>query len=153
MNNIPENYQYTKDHEWLLAEDQMTVAEDQMTVAEDQMTVAEDQMTVGKRYRVGITDFAQAQLGDLVFVDLPKIGAVIEAGKSFCVVESTKAASDVYAPLNGKIIEVNAQLSSSPELINQDPYHAGWIAVIEIEAGENLTDFLSANQYSKHLSQ
>ncbi len=99
MSTVPADLKYTKEHEWAKVE--------------------------GDRVRVGITDFAQAQLGDVVFVELPKAGARLSSMKTFGVVESVKAVSDLYAPLSGEVLEVNAELAKKPELVNQDPYGQG----------------------------
>lgn len=103
---MKENLKYTKTHEWVLIE--------------------------GDTATVGVTDFAQSQMGDIVFVDLPKKGAKVEKGKQACVVESVKSAFDIYSPFSGEVIEVNDNLSNEPALINQDPYGKGWIFKIKI---------------------
>ena len=97
---------FTKDHEWVLVE--------------------------GTIARIGITEYAQNELGDVVFVDLPTVGDTVEEGEGFAVVESVKAVSDVYAPVGGTVVKVNEELESSPELINESPFDQGWIAEIEI---------------------
>ena len=104
--NVPENLLYTSDHEWVLIE--------------------------GTRAKVGITDYAQDALGDVVFVDIPTVGEDVTVGQTVTEVESTKSVSDIYAPLNGTIVEVNEELDDSPELLNSDPYGEGWIFAIEI---------------------
>ena len=109
MSNVPDDRRYTKEHEW----------------------AKED----GGRIVVGITDFAQDQLGDVVFVGLPEAGADVEAGKPLGEVESTKSVSDVYSPISGKVLEKNGQVESNPELINSDPYGEGWLVAIEGDAG------------------
>jgi glycine cleavage system H protein len=96
---------------------------------------------------MGITDYAQAALGDIVYVQLPKIGEVVTAGKVCGEVESTKSVSDIYAPVTGTIVEINDSLSNSPESINSDPYGAGWLAKIKVSAAP--TDLLSASQYGE----
>ena len=113
---------YTKTHEWITAD--------------------------GKTATIGITDFAQSQLGDVVFLELPSIGRKIGARESFGVVESVKAASDLYSPVAGRIVEVNEKLSAKPELINSDPYGDGWILKLEL-AGELPTDLLDEGEYKK----
>ena len=105
---LPDNLRYSKDHEW----------------------AAED----GGLYRIGISDFAQDQLGDVVFVELPDTGAVLEEGGEFGTVESVKAVSELYLPMAGEVMEVNAELEDSPELVNEDPYGSGWM--IKIKATE-----------------
>jgi glycine cleavage system H protein len=111
---------YTKTHEWLSAE--------------------------GKSVTVGITDFAQAQLGDVVFLELPNPGRKLEAGESFGVVESVKAASDLYSPVAGRVTEVNDKLAAKPELINSDPYGDGWILKLEL-SGEMPKDTMDEAAY------
>jgi glycine cleavage system H protein len=113
---------YTKSHEWLTVD--------------------------GKSVTVGITDFAQSQLGDVVFLELPKPGRKLDAGESFGVVESVKAASDLYAPVSGRVAAVNEQLAAKPELINSDPYGDGWILKLEL-AGELPTDLMDEAAYKK----
>ena len=113
---------YTKSHEWLTVE--------------------------GKDVTVGITDFAQAQLGDVVFLELPSPGRKLEAGDSFGVVESVKAASDLYAPVAGRVAAVNDKLAAHPELVNSDPYGEGWIVKLEL-SGELPSDLLDETEYKK----
>jgi glycine cleavage system H protein len=102
--NIPDDLRYSTDHEWVRVED--------------------------GRLRLGITDYAQDALGDVVFVDVPATGRTVEAGESFSEVESTKSVSDIYAPVAGEIVEANTELAEHPERLNEDPYGDGWIAVI-----------------------
>jgi len=123
---FPTDLKYTKDHEWVKIE--------------------------GNLARVGITEFAQSELGDLVFVDIPKVGRLVEQGKTFCVVESTKAASDVYAPFSGTIAESNTKLESNPELVNSSPYTDGWLALIENFDTEIVAALMSAEEYQQFLS-
>ncbi len=104
--NLPEEPRYTSDHEWARLEE-------------------------GGRVRIGITDYAQEALGDVVFVQLPDVGSTHQANDTFAEVESTKSVSDVYAPLAGSVVEVNADLAESPQMLNEDPYGDGWICVIE----------------------
>ncbi len=103
---IPEELRYSADHEWVRIE--------------------------GTRYRVGITDYAQDALGDVVFVQLPDVGTEVESGQSISEVESTKSVSDIYAPVGGRIVEVNDALTTTPELLNSDPYGAAWLFVIDV---------------------
>ncbi len=103
--NVPEDLRYSKDHEWARLE--------------------------GDRVRVGITDYAQDALGDVVFVELPEVGSKVKLDESFSEVESTKSVSDVYAPLGGTIAEINTDLADSPERLNEDPYGEGWICLLE----------------------
>ena len=125
--NIPQELKYSKNHEWVRVE--------------------------GDRIIVGIDDYAQSQLGDVVFVELPEVNAVVACGDSFSVVESVKAVSDIYAPVSGKIIEVNELLIDTPECMNQDPYGQGWIAVIELTDQSELTDLLDSEAYRKMLEE
>lgn len=125
--NIPQELKYSKNHEWVRVE--------------------------GDRIIVGIDDYAQSQLGDVVFVELPEVNAVVACGDSFSVVESVKAVSDIYAPVSGKIIEVNELLIDTPECMNQDPYGQGWIAVIELTDKSELTDLLDSEAYRKMLEE
>ncbi|MFD2177650.1 glycine cleavage system protein GcvH [Veronia pacifica] len=96
---------------------------------------------------VGISDHAQQLLGDVVFVDLPEVGAEVETGESFSLVESVKAASDIYGPVNGEIVEVNEELEDSPELVNEAPYEGGWLAKIKLADDHNLDHLSSAEEY------
>lgn len=118
---IPDDLRYSPDHEWVRLED-------------------------GKA-RVGITDFAQDALGDVVFVDLPEVGATVAAGESISEVESTKSVSDIYAPLAGTIAEVNGDLADSPERLNEDPYGDGWIFVLAVDDVALVDDLLDAAAY------
>ncbi|MEZ5234792.1 MAG: glycine cleavage system protein GcvH [Acidimicrobiales bacterium] len=102
--NVPDDLRYSSEHEWVRVEDGLI--------------------------RVGITDYAQDALGDVVYIDLPAVGTAAEAGGSFSEVESTKSVSDIYAPVAGEVVEVNSALADAPELMNQDPYGEGWICVI-----------------------
>jgi len=124
----PDDLRYSQEHEWVRVEGD-------------------------NRARIGITDYAQRELGDVVFVDLPQVGDQVSAGDAFAVVESVKAVSDIYAPVSGKVVEVNEALTSSPELINTAPYGDGWIAVIEMEAPSELDDLLDADGYRKHVGE
>ncbi|MFQ3620363.1 MAG: glycine cleavage system protein GcvH [Spirochaetales bacterium] len=101
----------------------------------------------GKLFTVGITDYAQDSLGDVVFVELPPIGKVIMRGEAFGVVESVKAASDVYAPLSGKVVEVNEKLKEDPSLVNKEPFGAGWFIRIEASNPAEYEELLSAREY------
>ena len=120
MSNVPGDLKYTKEHEW----------------------VAEVSATT---FRIGITDFAQGALGDIVYIQLPKVGQNVTAGEVCGEVESTKSVSEIYSPLTGKVVAINPTLDATPELINQDPYSAGWIADIEIT--DTPTDLLSSAEY------
>jgi glycine cleavage system H protein len=125
MDKIPENLRYSREHEWVLAQ-------------------------TGSLVRVGITEFAQSQLGELVYVDLPELGKHVTAGEIVCVVESTKAASDVYTPLSGKITGVNETLSSDPALINREPYQGGWLFDLEISNTSEMSELMDAAAYADH---
>ncbi|MDV5167431.1 glycine cleavage system protein GcvH [Photobacterium rosenbergii] len=102
---------------------------------------------------MGISDHAQGLLGDVVFVDLPEVGDSTEAGESFSLVESVKAASDIYAPITGEIVEVNEELEDSPELVNEEPYEGGWIAKIKIQDVEELSNLIDAEKYLANIEE
>ncbi len=121
MGKYPADLKYTKEHEWARVE--------------------------GPRARVGITAYAQEQLGDVVFVELPKAGTKVTQLQAFGVVESVKAVSDLFAPLSGEVVEVNGALVKTPELVNQDPYGKGWMLVIQVANPGEATALLSAPQY------
>lgn len=118
---IPDDLRYSSDHEWIKVE--------------------------GSSVRIGITDYAQDALGDVVFVDLPEVGATVTAGESIGEVESTKSVSDIYVPVAGTIAEVNADLADSPERLNEDPYGEGWICVISLDDASQLESLLDAASY------
>jgi glycine cleavage system H protein len=119
--DIPEDLRYSADHEWARVE--------------------------GGDVRVGITDYAQDALGDVVFVDLPEVGATVKRGESFSEVESTKSVSEIYAPVAGTISQVNAELSENPARLNEDPYGDGWICVITVDDPAQLDELLDAEGY------
>ena len=119
--NVPDDLYYTESHEWIRVE--------------------------GDRARVGITDHAQAELTDVVFVELPKIGAQAEARGQIAVVESVKAASDIYAPVKGEVVEVNEALSSNPALVNTAPFGEGWIFVLKMDSPEDVKQLKDAAAY------
>lgn len=121
--NFPKELKYSREHEWVRVE--------------------------GNRATVGITDFAQSQLGDVVFVEIPAAGTVVAVGKTFSVVESVKAVSDIYAPVSGTIVAVNEELTDVPETINSDPYGQGWIAVIELDNPAELDALLDSGDYEQ----
>jgi glycine cleavage system H protein len=123
--NIPANLKYTKEHEWARIE--------------------------GNRVVVGVTAHAQESLGDVVYVELPKVGATLTAGKQFGVIESTKAVSDLYSPLSGKVVKVNDALTDSPQTINSDPYGAGWIVEVEPSDSKELAGLMDASAYENLL--
>ena len=120
MSNVPADLKYTKEHEWVR------------------------EVSAGT-YQIGITDFAQGALGDIVYIQLPKVGQVVTAGQVCGEVESTKSVSEIYSPLTGTVLSVNSNLDATPELINQDPYTGGWIA--EISVTEEASDLLSSTEY------
>lgn len=119
--NVPENLRYSTDHEWAIAEDDVV--------------------------RIGITDYAQDALGDVVFVELPAVGSIVEAGGSLGEVESTKSVSDLYAPVSGEIVAINEALSDGPETLNDDPYGEGWICTIRMSNPDELQGLLDAAAY------
>ena len=125
--NIPKELKYSKDHEWVKVE--------------------------GNIATVGITDFAQDQLGDVVFLEAPEVGAELAAGDGMGTVESVKAVSDVYSPLSGKVVEANEELADAPQLINEDPYAKGWIAKIEIADTAEVAALLDAAAYEEVVTQ
>ena len=119
--NIPQNLKYTKEHEWARVEGSIVV--------------------------VGVTEHAQEALGDVVFVDLPKVGATVVAGKQFGAIESTKAVSDLFSPLSGKVVKVNDALKDNPQTINSDPYGAGWIIELEPSDSKEVAGLMDASAY------
>jgi glycine cleavage system H protein len=121
--NVPGELRYTQDHEWARLED--------------------------GRVRVGITDYAQDALGDVVFVQLPEVGSSVEAGGPLGEVESTKSVSDIYAPLSGNVVEVNSELGDAPQRLNEDPYGEGWICVIEPADAAAVDGLLDADGYRR----
>ena len=123
MSNIPADLKYTKEHEWVRS------------------------LSAAGTISMGITDFAQGALGDIVYVQLPKVGDAVVSGKVCGEVESTKSVSEIFAPVSGKVITINESLSNSPELINSDPYNAGWL--VEIELSETPNDLLTPEQYGQ----
>jgi glycine cleavage system H protein len=125
MSTYPEEFRYTKDHEWVRLE--------------------------GDIATVGITDHAQQELGEIVYVDPPKLGARVEQGRVFCSVESVKAASDVFSPVSGEVVEVNEPLAKEPEKLNQDPHGAAWLAKIRLSAPEELGRLMTAAGYSAYI--
>jgi glycine cleavage system H protein len=121
----PENVRYTKEHEWVRAEGDVAV--------------------------IGITFHAQKELGDIVYVDLPKAGALVEQGKTIGSVESVKAVSDIYSPVSGEVVEVNPLLADSPEKVNEDPHGVAWLAKIKMSAAGEIDDLLSAADYQTYV--
>jgi glycine cleavage system H protein len=121
----PENYRYTKEHEWVLVE--------------------------GDTGTIGITDHAQDELGDIVYVDLPKVGAHIGQGKSLGSVESVKAVSDVYSPLTGEVVEINPALADKPEALNTDPHGAAWLVKLKLSAAAEVDGLMTAADYVAYI--
>ena len=125
--NVPKNLKYTKSHEWVRVE--------------------------GRDAVIGITDHAQHELTDIVYVEPPTVSDDVEAGKECAVVESVKAASDIYAPLSGEVIEANAELTDHPELVNQDPYGRGWLFKVRMSDSSQLDDLLNPADYVNHAGE
>lgn len=107
----------------------------------------------GRKVTIGITDYAQDALGDIVYIDLPEIDTDVEANTEIGEIESTKATSSIISPVSGKVIEINEELSETPEIINEDPYGKAWIAVIEINDESELDDLMDASEYSKYVEE
>ncbi len=124
---FPEGLKYSREHEWVRVE--------------------------GNTVLVGITDYAQSELGDVVFVELPEVGAEVEGNNTFGVVESVKAVSDLYAPVTGTISEVNTQLEDEPDLVNSHPYDDGWLIKIEMKDATELNDLLNAEEYKTFVEE
>ncbi len=122
--DFPEDLLYTKTHEWVKKEGDNKV-------------------------RVGITSYAQSELGDVVYIELPDLDRIVKAGTACTVVESVKAAYDIYAPVSGKVIEANTDLENNPQLVNEDPYGKGWFSIIEMEHPQELPKLLSNKDYEK----
>jgi glycine cleavage system H protein len=123
----PANFRYTKEHEWVNVE--------------------------GDTGTIGITDHAQKELGDIVYVDLPKIGSTVEKGKTIGSVESVKAVSDIYSPISGEIVAVNDLLTASPEKLNEDPHGAAWMVKIKLSSPPETADLMSAADYQKYAGE
>lgn len=124
--NLPTELNYSKDHQWVRSE--------------------------GSDLRIGMTEFAQEELGDIVFVELPEIGATVEAGEPFGSVESVKTVSELYAPVSGTVVEVNTDLEANPEYVNESPYQKAWMIVIEASDEEQLDELLSPEDYKAHIT-
>lgn len=127
MSQVPSELKYTRDHEWIRVDDDNTVT-------------------------IGITDHAQQELGDLVFVEVPEVGTTFAAGDAAAVVESVKAASDVYSPLSGEVVESNDELADAPETINNDAFGDGWLFRLQIENKEDVGDLMSAEEYEEFIN-
>ncbi|MFQ5895148.1 MAG: glycine cleavage system protein GcvH [Nitrospinota bacterium] len=124
---FPDELKYTKEHEWVRVE--------------------------GDRAVVGITEYAQGELGDIVYVELPEVDSEVERNGTFGVVESVKAVSDLYVPVSGRVVEVNESLQEEPELVNSDPYEDGWMIVIEMGDPSELGELMSAEDYQAYIEQ
>jgi len=122
---VPDGLRYTKDHEWAKLE--------------------------GKRARIGITDFAQDQLTDVVYVELPSMGKTVKQGEPIGTVESVKAVSEIFSPISGKVVDVNKALTDKPELVNKDPYGEGWMVVVEAADAAQVNGLMDAAGYRKHI--
>lgn len=122
---IKKELKYTKTHEWAKSENE--------------------------RVRIGVTDYAQEKMTDVVYVELPETGKELKKGDELCVLESVKSVSEVYSPVSGKIVDVNKNLETSPELINKSPYDDGWIAVIEMKDSSEINELLNAEEYKKQI--
>jgi len=123
--NIPQNLKYAKTHEWVCVEGDVGI--------------------------VGISDHAQHELTDIVYVELPNVGAEVEATKACAVVESVKSANDIYSPISGEVVAINEELGSAPELINDDPYGKGWMFKVKMSDSGELSELLSTDDYSHHI--
>ncbi len=123
--SYPDNFKYTKEHEWVSVE--------------------------GDTGTIGVTDHAQEELGDIVFVNLPKVGSKTEKGQSFGSVESVKAVSDIYSPVSGEVTAINDLLSTTPEKLNEDPHGAAWLIKLKLSAPAEINDLLSADDYQKYI--
>jgi glycine cleavage system H protein len=124
--NIPENLKYTKDHEWIRAEGNSAV--------------------------IGITDYAQGELGDIVFVEIETVGETLEKEQTFGTIEAVKTVSDLFMPVSGKVVEMNSKIENQPELINKDPYGEGWLIKIELSNATQVSDLLDAKAYREMLN-
>lgn len=125
--NLPKEFKYSEEHEWVKVE--------------------------GDKIRIGITDFAQSELGDIVFVELPEVGDEIEADEPFGSVESVKTVSELYAPISGKVVEINEDLEDSPEFVNESPYEKAWMIVVEPSDNAELDKLMSAEQYEEMIKE
>jgi glycine cleavage system H protein len=125
--SLPQELKYSEEHEWVQVD--------------------------GNRVRVGITDFAQSELGDIVFVELPEVGDEITAGEPFGSVESVKTVSELYAPVSGKVIEINEELDDAPELVNESAYEKAWMIVIELSDPSELDNLMTAKQYEEMINE
>ncbi|UOQ46020.1 glycine cleavage system protein GcvH [Halobacillus salinarum] len=125
--SLPKDLRYSEEHEWVKEE--------------------------GNKFRIGITDFAQSELGDIVFVELPEVGEELQADEPFGSVESVKTVSELYAPLSGKVVEVNEDLEDSPEFVNESPYDKAWMVIIEAADSSELDELMSPEQYEEMINE
>ncbi|MBS4173964.1 glycine cleavage system protein GcvH [Bacillus sp. FJAT-49736] len=125
--SLPNELRYSEEHEWVKEE--------------------------GGNVRIGITDFAQSELGDIVFVELPEVGTEVQANEPFGSVESVKTVSELYAPISGKVVEVNEDLNDSPEFVNESPYEKAWMIVVEPSNKEEISELLTAEQYQEMINE
>lgn len=125
--NAPKELRYSEEHEWVKTE--------------------------GEKVRIGITEFAQSELGDIVFVELPSVGDEIKANEPFGSVESVKTVSELYAPISGKVVEVNENLDDSPELVNESPYEQAWMVVVEVSDASQVDSLMTAEQYEEMVKE
>jgi glycine cleavage system H protein len=129
LSNVPDDLVYTKEHEYVTRTDDASVV------------------------RIGITDYAQGELGDVVFVNLPKVGDTVDSHQSFGTIEAVKAVSELYAPLAGQVVEVNEKLESDPAAVNRDPYGEGWMIALRVDRAEDVDRLLSAADYRSHIGE
>ncbi|MFQ3544789.1 glycine cleavage system protein GcvH [Halobacillus rhizosphaerae] len=125
--SLPKDLRYSEEHEWVKEE--------------------------GEKVRIGITDFAQSELGDIVFVELPEIGDELEADEPFGSVESVKTVSELYAPISGKVVEINEELEDSPEFVNESPYEKAWMVIIEPTQSSEMDQLMSPEQYEEMINE
>ncbi|WEG16468.1 glycine cleavage system protein GcvH [Alkalihalophilus pseudofirmus] len=125
--NVPKELKYSEEHEWVKVEDD--------------------------KVRIGITDFAQSELGDIVFVELPEVGDDIEANEPFGSVESVKTVSELYAPISGKVVEINEELDDSPEFVNESPYEKAWMIVVELKDSNEVDKLMNDSEYAEMISE
>lgn len=125
--SLPKDLRYSEEHEWVKEE--------------------------GEKVRIGITDFAQSELGDIVFVELPEVGDELEADEPFGSVESVKTVSELYAPLSGKVVEINEELEDSPEFVNESPYDKAWMVVVEPSDSSEMEELMSPEQYEEMINE
>lgn len=125
--NLPKDFKYSEEHEWVKVE--------------------------GDKIRIGITDFAQSELGDIVFVELPEVGDEIEADEPFGSVESVKTVSELYAPISGKVVEINEELEDSPEFVNESPYEKAWMIIVEPSDASEVDNLMTAEKYEEMISE